>query len=93
VVVTKIDVSSPSQSKQVIAQLSDCLASYNKRILRLRTADDIITASAKQPNETEVPVISVSSVSGVGIELLKNLLFLLPPRLNSIESQRLEQVS
>lgn len=88
-----MDVSSQTQSKQLILQLTECLAVYNKRIARIHTMNDVISVSANQPSESEVPVILVSSVTGLGIEMLKKLLFLLPPRLNLSERQRLEQVT
>jgi len=93
IVLTKVDLSSHQQLKQIFTQLKDYLGSVeNKRTpIPVNSVDDIISITSSQPNEAEIPIVMLSSVTGEGVDLLHKLLFLLPPSLSPKERHRLEQ--
>lgn len=59
--------------------------------LIIRNEDDVITAGSNQKAENVVPMFSVSSVTGEGLDLLIKFLHLIPPGISIKEKERLEQ--
>lgn len=90
IVVTKTDVTSPAQT---LGNLESVLKSTgcHKVPLVIRNEDDVITAGSNQKAENVVPMFSVSSVTGEGLDLLIKFLHLIPPGISIKEKERLEQ--
>uniref|UniRef100_A0A1B6CL06 Tr-type G domain-containing protein n=1 Tax=Clastoptera arizonana TaxID=38151 RepID=A0A1B6CL06_9HEMI len=90
VVVTKVDLGSPDETIQ-------CLQSVLKSVgccrvpLLVKNDDDVMTAGSNQLAENIVPIFTVSSVSGYGLELITKFLHVLPPGISHKEKERLEQ--
>ncbi|XKL59482.1 hypothetical protein PGB90_000498 [Kerria lacca] len=90
VVITKIDVSPPDsilKELQTTIQSVDCL----KLTLVVRNRDDLMIACSNQPSEQLVPIFCVSNVTGEGLELLTQFLYLVSPRVSIKERELLEQ--
>lgn len=92
VVVTKIDVAPP---EIILKELQNTITAAGSRKLTfvVRNEDDLITACSNQSNEQLVPIFCVSNVTGDGLELLTQFLYLLSPSVNMKEREFLEQVS
>lgn len=60
--------------------------------LVVQNEDDLMTACSNQSNEQLVPIFCVSSVTGEGLELLTQFLYLLSPGVSLKERELLEQV-
>lgn len=60
--------------------------------LVVKSDDDVITASSAQPTQNVVPIFTISSVTGEGLDLLTRFLYVLPPSISLKEKERLEQV-
>lgn len=61
--------------------------------LVVKSEDDVMTASTAQQNQNVVPIFTVSSVTGEGLDLLIRFLYVLPPTISIKEKERLEQVN
>ncbi|MCL4135120.1 UNVERIFIED_CONTAM: hypothetical protein GTU68_024517 [Idotea baltica] len=94
IVVTKIDIASPLQVEKTLADLRTVLTQPgHKRVpFLIESEDDAITAGSNQLDSNIVPIFCVSSVTGEGLCLLKKFLFVLPPKMSSVEREKLEQV-
>ncbi len=96
VVVTKQDACRPQLLQRTLAHLETLLKApgCRKVPVRIETEDDVITAAGAaslSPQSPVVPVFVVSSVTGHHLALLTKLLHLLPPGLNALERDKLEQ--
>ncbi|XP_014241159.1 GTP-binding protein 2 [Cimex lectularius] len=90
IVVTKTDL---GHSRDTIVNVKQMLTSpgIRKVPIVIKTVDDVITASANQQRENVVPIFSVSSVTGEGLDLLHKFLHVLPPGISTKEKERLDQ--
>ena len=59
--------------------------------LVVETKDNCITAATNVVKNNVVPIFSMSSVTGAGIDLMKRFLHLLPPCMGKKEVEKLEQ--
>lgn len=59
----------------------------------VRNEDDLMTACSNQTSEQLVPIFCVSNVTGEGLELLTQFLYLLSPGVSIKERELLEQVN
>lgn len=91
VVVTKIDLTCEEEAVLTRVQAVLTSAACRRIPFVVRTEDDVITASSNQLADNIVPIFCVSSVSGVGLDLLSRFLYLLPPGVSNKERERLEQ--
>ena len=90
IVITKTDLSSPDQT---IQELKSHLTSIGCRKVPfvITNADEVISAGSNQLSENIVPIFCVSNVSGAGLNLVKNFLYVLSPGISNSEKERLEQ--
>lgn len=90
VVVTKIDVAPPGE---ILKELQNTITAAGSRKVTfvVQNEDDLITACSNQSNEQLVPIFCVSNVTGDGLELLTQFLYLLSPSVNMKEREFLEQ--
>ena len=97
IVVTKIDVTAKNVLARTLEQLMSVLLLNAKRNpLVITDCDSALSAEArtiKAESGGFVPIFLASSVTGKGLEFLKEFLHVLPPYLNSVERERLERVS
>jgi len=93
VVITKVDVTPPTQLANTMESVKGILkaAGSNKVPLVVESGDDCITAASTSLTNNAVPIFKVSSVSGVGLPLVRQFLHLLPPGVCTKEAGRLEQ--
>ena len=93
VVITKVDMVPQHKLKQTIGTVTGTLksAGANKVPLIVKTSDDCITAASNSLNNNIVPVFCISSVSGTGLQDIKQFLHLLPPGVGQTEASKLEQ--
>jgi len=61
--------------------------------LVVKSYDDVIIASSTQSSQNVVPIFTISSVTGKGLDLLTRFLYVLPPNICIKEKERLEQVN
>ena len=61
--------------------------------LAVRNEDDLMTVCSNQSSEQFLPIFCVSSVTGEGLELLTQFLYLLSPGVSLKERELLEQVN
>ena len=92
VVITKVDMVPPPQLKQTIKKVTSILksAGASKVPLVVTTSDDCITAASNSLSNNTVPVFCVSSVSGDGLQDVKQYLHLLPPGVGQSEANKLD---
>lgn len=84
VVLTKIDMCPPNVLQQTIVTLTSLLKmrSVRKVPFGVKNAADVLTAAKNiAGNDKFVPVFRLSSVSGMGLDLLRSFLNLLQPRI------------
>ena len=93
VVITKVDMVPQHKLKQTIGTVTGTLksAGANKVPLIVKTSDDCITAASNSLNNNIVPIFCISSVSGTGLQDIKQFLHLLPPGVGQTEASKLEQ--
>jgi len=93
VVLTKVDVTPRDKLQATLDSLEQVLKSIgaNKAPLVIRSNDDAITAANNTPMENVVPIFCISSVTGVGLDVVRRYLHLLPPGVSHKEQQKLEQ--
>ena len=84
VVLTKIDMCPPNVLRQTIGQLTNLLKmrTVRKVPFGVKNAADVVTAVKNLQNDKFVPVFRLSSVTGAGIDLLRNFFNLLHPRIS-----------
>ncbi|XP_050543928.1 GTP-binding protein 2 [Daktulosphaira vitifoliae] len=90
IVVTKTDITPADNTLNWL----ECIlkAVGNRKVpLVVKSEDDVITASSSQQNQNVVPIFTVSSVTGEGLDLLIRFLYVLPPSISLKEKERLEQ--
>lgn len=92
IVVTKTDITSPEQTVQELRQV---LTSVGCRKLPfiVTNEDEAISAASNQVSENIVPIFCVSNVTGAGLSLVTNFLYVLSPSISNLEKERLEQES
>jgi len=93
VVLTKVDVTPRDKLQATLDSLEKVLKSIgaNKAPLVIRSNDDAITAANNTPMENVVPIFCISSVTGIGLDIVRRYLHLLPPGVSHKEQQKLEQ--
>lgn len=80
IAITKIDRMGEAQITEVEKQILELLKMIGKIPLRIKSKSDLHTISGKLSDGVIVPIISVSSITKVGFDLLDQLLFQLPKR-------------
>ena len=94
VMLTKVDVTPKTKLQETLDSLEKVLKSVgtNKVPLVVYSEDDSITAANTALKEKSVvPIFCVSSVTGVGLDKVRQFLHLLPPGAGPKEQERLEQ--
>ncbi|CAG0913245.1 unnamed protein product [Notodromas monacha] len=95
IVVTKIDVTPSHVVEKTVAELQTFLRSETKRDpLMVCESADLSKARGVQSILCAriVPIFLLSSVTGKGLELLREFLHALPPYLSAVEREELEQL-
>lgn len=95
IVVTKMDLTSEDRLDQILGDVEDHLSDAvgcKKTPVRICSEADVISIATTQPSEEVIPLLSVSNVTGEGLDWLSKLLFLLPPGLSVADRDRLEKV-
>ena len=96
VVITKIDLCSQADIQKVIDSLTESLAqrpgSKPIQAVLVDKQEDLLTVANMLVEKSVCPIFTVSSVTGKNIDLLKNFLNILPPRLTTKEQERLSQL-
>lgn len=90
IVITKIDLVSPTNTLQNLSSFLETVGSCRVPLI-IKNLDDVITAGANQLTANVVPIFCVSSVTGEGLDLLLKFLHVLPPGVGNKERERLEQ--
>lgn len=94
-VVTKTDLATPLQLQHTLASLRAALTAppYKKVPMVVTSVDDAITcgSATHEAGGAVVPIFLVSSVTGDGLDLLKQFLFVLPPKMTPKEREKSEQ--
>ncbi|XP_061502370.1 GTP-binding protein 2 [Anopheles gambiae] len=90
IIVTKIDLAPPDP---ILFELKNLLTSigYRKVPYLISNQDDVLNANAHQSVEQIVPIFCVSNVTGAGLDLLIQYLYVLSPGISNAEKERLEQ--
>lgn len=93
IVITKIDATTADRLDKTLDSVEKTLksAGSSKIPLRVNSSDDCITAANNSLKNNTVPIFCVSSVTGVGLDHIKNFLHLLPPGVGEKEVEKLEQ--
>lgn len=94
VMLTKVDVTPKVKLQETIDSLEKVLKAVgtNKVPLIVHSEDDSITAANTALKEKSVvPIFCVSSVTGIGLDKVRQFLHLLPPGAGPQEQERLEQ--
>jgi len=93
VMLTKVDVTPKAKLQATLDSLEEVLKSIgaNKAPLVIRSPDDAITAANNTHKENVVPIFCISSVTGVGLNIVRRYLHLLPPGASLLEQEKLEQ--
>ncbi len=79
-IVTKIDLAPPHILEKTMSDLNDTLKKRGKATYVVKTPDDIVRMSQDVREGIVVPILQISNVSGLNVEMLKNFLNLLPKR-------------
>lgn len=94
VVITKTDLVTESKLEATVENVMDHLNGIcEKDTFRISSEDDIITFVGNQHPDRDVPILCLSSVTGVGMDLVTKLLHLIPPTLSTKDRERLEKVT
>jgi len=95
VVVTKTDLVTEQKLEQTLTDVMEHLTDVccKKDAIMIKSEDDVITFVGNQQKGRDIPILCVSSVSGVGLNIVTELLHLLPPELNAKDRNRLEKVT
>uniref|UniRef100_A0A182PJ28 Tr-type G domain-containing protein n=1 Tax=Anopheles epiroticus TaxID=199890 RepID=A0A182PJ28_9DIPT len=90
IIVTKIDLAPP---EPILFELKNLLTSigYRKVPYLISNQDDVLNANTHQNVEPIVPIFCVSNVTGAGLDLLIQYLYVLSPGISNAEKERLEQ--
>ncbi len=83
IVVTKSEQVSLDEQINVKDSISDLLKPSERLLIPIVTEEAMVLCSRRITDEQIVPVFEVSSVSGAGLELFLNFLYLLPININS----------
>lgn len=79
VVVTKIDLAPPNILEETIDKIQKTISKYRKKTYMINDEEGVFNCSKQMGRGTElVPVFQVSNVTGVGLDLLKLFLNLIP---------------
>ncbi|HUL62202.1 MAG TPA: GTP-binding protein [Methanocella sp.] len=80
IALTKIDLATPEQVRQVEAGIHSVLKLVGRVPYRVKTASDVCVVAEKAPEGIVVPLVYTSSVTREGYDLLEQLIFRLPKR-------------
>lgn len=81
--ISKIDIAPENILEETIHKLNNLIKTFaKKQPFYIRTSSDIITSIQNIKNNNIIPIIQLSNVSSIGLDLLKKLLNLLPIRIN-----------
>ena len=94
IVVNKIDLANEQKLEETMQDLESFLKSslVNRVPLRIKSHDDVLTAATCVSEAKVVPVFSVSSVTGFGLDHLYTFFNVLPPRLSPRDRELLIQM-
>jgi len=87
IVVTKIDMSPPDVHAKTMETVSKVLKQARKMPLAVRAEEQVETAARSILSDRITPVICVSAVTGEGMDLLRDLLRQLPPRISTLAAK------
>eukprot|EP01125_Pyxidicula_operculata_P018624 TRINITY_DN662_c1_g1_i1.p1 TRINITY_DN662_c1_g1~~TRINITY_DN662_c1_g1_i1.p1 ORF type:complete len:543 (-),score=106.75 TRINITY_DN662_c1_g1_i1:208-1836(-) len=94
VVITKTDICPENVKKQTLTDVTQLIKSKGvKRIpMPVKTSEDLTKVVNVITNDRVIPIFEVSSVSGANIDLLRQFLNIVPPRIqwNLLETQPVE---
>lgn len=94
VVITKTDLVPAERLETAVEDVIEHLNGIcQKEAYRISNDIGIITFLENQRQDTDVPILCISSVTGAGLLLVTKMLHLLPPALSSNDRDRLEKVS
>lgn len=88
IVVTKIDLTSPDNT---IQRLDNLLMEIDSQKIPLTINSKEDLTMFENQNQDLVPIFSVSNVTGKGLDLVQQFLYILSPNVNKVEKERLEQ--
>ncbi|KAI1720601.1 cupin superfamily protein domain-containing protein [Ditylenchus destructor] len=80
VIITKVDLVDDKQHERVLRSVENLISTLGRKIVakRILCRDDIISCADSMPNREILPIFSVSSVTGLNLDLLTPFLNLLP---------------
>lgn len=81
VVVTKIDLAPPDVKAHTLETIAKVLKQARKMPFLIKSAENVTTAAKAILTERITPVFQVSNVTGEGLDLLRQLLREIPPRI------------
>ncbi|WP_449461573.1 GTP-binding protein [Tardisphaera miroshnichenkoae] len=86
-VITKIDLSPAEITQRTLAEVEHYLKlpGVSKIPFLVKTKGDVVIAAKNMPYGRVVPMFMVSNVDGRGIDLIKEFLELIPPRIKWVE--------
>ncbi|MCE7737559.1 MAG: elongation factor 1-alpha [Candidatus Heimdallarchaeota archaeon] len=92
IVLTKIDLAPENITKQTRQELTKLLKipGVSKVSFNVKSKDDVVIAALNISNKSIVPIFSISSVTGVGVDYLQLFLQLLPAKRIEEADQDLE---
>jgi elongation factor 1-alpha len=87
IVVTKIDMTPKEIFEETLENIKKLIKmpSVDKIPLIVRGIDDVIVAAINMPSGRIIPIFLISNTTGDGLDLLRNFLNLLPPRVHWYE--------
>jgi GTPase len=88
IVITKIDLTPPDNTIQSLDNL--LMEIDSQKIPLIINSKDDLTMFDNQ-NDDLVPIFSVSNVTGKGLDLVQQFLYILSPKINKSEKEKLEQ--
>ncbi|KAI1719544.1 elongation factor tu GTP binding domain-containing protein [Ditylenchus destructor] len=79
-IITKVDLVDDKQHERVLRSVENLISTLGRKIVakRILCRDDIISCADSMPNREILPIFSVSSVTGLNLDLLTPFLNLLP---------------
>jgi GTPase len=80
VLVTKVDMSPPNILAKTHEDINKLLKERGRTCFHVKTTEDMINMSQQLKEDVIVPIMEISNVKGTNIQLLKDMLNLLPKR-------------
>lgn len=87
IVMTKIDIAPPDVAKATMDQIHKTLKQARKMPFVVRSQANVATAASSIMSDRITPVIPLSAVTGEGLDYLRDLLAILPPRVSQLAAK------